>query len=489
MKKGTLWRLFLLGTFLIGVVMYAAVTSRYKNDEEWIQAEPTWGATPTQVVITATPVATQEITPPPLNLKGRTYVFSEMDEETARNWRNPGNAYDEAYYDMIGMYESEYDFKIEVKGSEAAPEEYLAMIRASILEDKPAGDIISVNASQAVSLLTDPSGNLLLAYNDIPGGDAINTKWSRGVSELLTVNGKTYGVCNKANAGVGLYFNKAKLRAAGIDTDALYQLQNSGQWDWEAFLSTFGTLFSDKCGTPDCYLLSADAKLTYSALLSNGTFVITKDDRDLLQVNTEAKEVSEALAFVHKLFESGVIYAPSQTAESSRQAFLDGKTAMIIEDMTFLDTLAEQDQIEYGFISFPHGPSAASQLNFFIYGENPVYVIPNCESSREKAEETVFVYQCYSDFPLMFDYGEEDAKLTNRFRYKLEKHLDEASCKTIYKLMYDYPVSVNNSELIADFPQAWAAEVIASDDYRSILNANKGLWEEQVSRFNACFTE
>ncbi len=43
--------------------------------------------------------------------------------------------------------------------------------------------------------------------------------------------------------------------------------------------------------------------------------------------------------------------------------------------------------------------------------------------------------------------------------------------------------------MIADFPQAWAAEVIASDDYRSILNANKGLWEEQVSRFNACFTE
>ncbi|MBO4325475.1 MAG: extracellular solute-binding protein [Lachnospiraceae bacterium] len=488
MDNKNLLRLFLFGSLVIAIVMYAIVTSRYK-DSPGVMIEPTWGATPTRALI-ATPTAVQtEITPPPMNLKGRTYVFSEMDEETARNWRNSGSAYDEAYYDMIGMYESEYDFKIEVKGSEAAPEEYLAMIRASILEDKPAGDIISVNASQAVSLLTDPSGNLLLAYNDIPGGDAINTKWSRGVSELLTVNGKTYGVYNKANAGVGLYFNKAKLRAAGIDTDALYELQNSRQWDWEAFLSTFGTLFSDKCGTPDCYLLSADAKLTYSALLSNGTFVITKDDRDLLQVNTEAKEVSEALAFVHKLFESGVIYAPSQTAESSRQAFLDGKTAMIIEDMTFLDTLAEQDRIEYGFISFPHGPSAASQLNFFIYGENPVYVIPNCESSREKAEETVFVYQCYSDFPLMFDYGEEDAKMKNRFRYKLEKYLDEASCKTIYNLMYDYPVSVNNSELIADFPQAWAAEAVLSDDAAGILSANKALWEEQVSRFNACFTE
>ena len=96
MDNKNLLRLFLFGSLVIAIVMYAIVTSRYK-DSPGVMIEPTCGATPTRAVI-ATPTAVQtEITPPPMNLKGRTYVFSEMDEETARNWRNPGNAYDEAY--------------------------------------------------------------------------------------------------------------------------------------------------------------------------------------------------------------------------------------------------------------------------------------------------------------------------------------------------------------------------------------------------------
>ncbi len=110
------------------------------------------------------------------------------------------------------------------------------------------------------------------------------------------------GICEPRT---GVFFNKAVLKAAGIDPDTIYEAQKNGTWTWEMFDSLIAKVTDidpdDRLSSDNVYGLVADqGSLAEALITSNGSSLVALEDGEFVNKLSDPKTVA-ALKYANKL--------------------------------------------------------------------------------------------------------------------------------------------------------------------------------------------
>ena len=205
----------------------------------------------------------------------------------------------------------------------------------------------------------------IVAFDDLIDG-AEDEAWLNGFYPALMANGqiegKTWGVPFQRSTIVA-YYNKDMFRAAGLDAE-------KAPSSWEELVSMGKTLTND-----DAYGLMIPSTgypywMFQALAIQNGKEVMS-DDGASTYFNDEA--VVETLDFWKSLsVEHGIM--PEGTVEwgTLRQAFLEGKTAMMWHSTGNLTAVKNNAQFDFGVAMLPGNVRLGSPTgggNFYVFKE------------------------------------------------------------------------------------------------------------------------
>lgn len=203
----------------------------------------------------------------------------------------------------------------------------------------------------------------IVAFDDLIDG-AEDEAWLNGFYPALMANGqiegKTWGVPFQRSTIVA-YYNKDMFRAAGLDAE-------KAPSSWEELVSMGKTLTND-----DAYGLMIPSTgypywMFQALAIQNGKEVMS-DDGASTYFNDEA--VVETLDFWKSLsVEHGIM--PEGTVEwgTLRQAFLEGKTAMMWHSTGNLTAVKNNAQFDFGVAKLPGNVRLGSPTgggNFYVF--------------------------------------------------------------------------------------------------------------------------
>lgn len=477
MKHGK--KTILVLTVAAWILVGAACGKEAKEQEPTPTVPPT--AVPTQE---PTPDPTPVPTEPPRDLGGLEVVL--CDTYSGDNWDTAYNSYLETFYDMFHKAEQEHNFKFKRKGIGGWGDQYADAVSLSIIDDKPLGYIFSMDSRFISSFVTK---GLALDVSQAKSVNWDDDKWNQGILEVMKVNGGTYGFSCDRSGGAGLWINKDLLRQLNVDPNLIYDLQKEGQWNWEKFLELCGSLTKDtnNDGKYDTWAVCGqEYQIVYSALLSNGTFVINKNEAGLLSVNADDPAVAEAMDFIQKLKDSE--YLMKKKKDDSwdwyRAAFNNGQAVMRIETLSGLSGEQYGLGFEYGFVTFPYGPKAGKNVNAEYLAT--IYFVPNTTATKEKMDDIMYVYNWYTTEP--------DGSSTPTFdKWKNTysgwfKEGDRSLSETLSTLFIDSETVMPATTLIPDFlNDSWTMDLINGKSYQDVLSTSTPRWEGQVNIFNSQF--
>ena len=430
---------------------------------------------------------------PGIDLGGLTVTLA--DWWSPENWDRPNNQYETMFFDMLHEAEEQNHFSFVRRNTGFGYEDHAAKVAETIRNNEPAGSVIAVRLSDIGTLLRD---GLLL---DVSGSGSIDLKddfkwrYHNGATDLLCINGKQYGLDWEENEpGLGIYFNKELLKEAGLDPELPYNLQKPNfeagtterSWTWEEFLALCEQLKTGK--TSDTVTLAGvDAEVVFGALLSDGTNVIEKAENGLLTVNGDDPAVKEALTFAKELKDRE--YLTSMTTEECKQAFLEGKVAVLIAEGWMSSYFLENEDLDWGYACFPYGPSQGKLTSIIL--NDDVFFIPNCESCSSNADEILFAFDRYTDHPECMDgdsyYAHNGWASKYDWKFKDERSIAETLMMMLGK-DYDLPLAMNAAVLLADFDTSWATELLNGGAVDEILQKNIPNWLAKVQDFNKNFS-
>lgn len=395
-------------------------------------------------------------------------------------WNVPRNHYQEAFWEMQNqaMKNHNYTFKRVANGEwrETWPEEYLA----GISENNPMGQIVTFDSRWVASLITTGA---FLDVSKLPSVDWSDRKYNQAVLEVMSYNGGIYGFASGMEPRTGVFFNKALFKDAGVSEDFPYELQATGNWDFENFKNLCRKLTRDtnNDGVTDVYGVTGQNTIFFTGLLmANDTFIIELQDGKLV-MNAQNRKVLEALNFGNDIIREGY-FQPQGDAEWDyfKTGFYEGRAAMFVEESYACDNInAQAPDLDYGFVNIPKGPSAQDYVA--ICREN-ILVMPNCERVRTVADDIAFVYDIYTDIPE--DYREDDqswkGNLANRFKDR--RSVNETCNWMINK--WDQCMSAPDV-YISGFSPDWLYDLGNGRAPQETIEAYSVEWQTQVEEFNA----
>jgi ABC-type glycerol-3-phosphate transport system substrate-binding protein len=482
-------------TILCCILSLAACDGKGQNDGKGQKSDSVTEAATKEP--TAEPSRQEEIpspTPTPdIDLGGLTVTLA--DWWTPENWDKPNSQYETMFFDMLYEAEEQNHFSFVRRNTGFGYEEYATKVAETIRNNDPAGSVITVRLSDIGTLLRD---GLLL---DVSGSGSIDLKddckWRHrnGATDLLCINGKQYGLdWEQSEPGLGIYFNKELLKKAGVDPELPYNLQKPNfkagttgrSWTWEEFLALCEQLKTGK--TSDVVTLAGvDAEVVFGVLLSDGTNVIEKTENGLLAVNGDDPAVKEALTFAKELKDRG--YFTSMTPEECKQAFLEGKVAVLIAEERMSSYFLANEDLDWGYACFPYGPSQGKLTSIIL--DDDVYFVPNCGSCSGKADEILFVFDRYTDHPECMDgdsyYAHDGWMAKYDWKFKDERAIIETLMMMLGEDS-DIPIAMNDTVLLANFDTSWATELLNGGAVDEILQKNIPNWLAKVQDFNKNFS-
>ena len=467
--------------------MFAAIACGKKDEKT--EATPT----PSQA---ATQQATQEVTPTeaPRDLKGLEVTL--IDWWSGDDWDNANNAYQEAFYDMLHQAEKDHNFSFKRQNAGFDwGDAYKEGVALSITNNEPIGSIVTMDNRWIAALM---GAGQFLDVSKYPSVDWNDTKWNQAVKEVMSVNGGIYGFAYGAEARTGVFFNKAIFKQLGVDVNLPYDLQKEGKWSWDEFLKLCKDLTKDtnNDGVIDIYAVAGqDYLVSYGALQSNGTFVITKDSTGLLKVNADDPAVLAALNFVRTLHDDGYFMPTPGTpgdGESGwtwdwfRPAFNEGKTAMRIEEEWVDTQQLTGTGIDFGFVTFPYGPNVGKAVS--IIRENILFV-PSCEKTKSVADDIIYAYNWYCSIPEGYENDDARWKANYDWKFEDERAVDETiriMVVTGKQYMYDATLIPNFSDAWSG-GDGWSGELENGKTASELLESWTPTWQTLVDDFNAKF--
>jgi len=311
-------------------------------------------------------------------------------------------------------------------------------------------------------------------------------KWNKFTMDLMTTQGKVYGVATYApEPRQCLYFNKRVLEDAGIDPEEVYDLQASGDWTWDAFTGMMDKIQkdTDNDGTPDIYGMTGSNMDMYmvAVFANNGSFMDVDENSHLyISVNDNTLE---AMQWAKDTWEK---YAYKQPEDGQwdyykaawKQGFCGFYMYQTYGGFNDNSEMADMED-EWGCVAFPKGPKGDKYVH--ISSDNTV-VIPNANYTEEEIKKMTFAFDVMND--LTPGYDGEDHWVGNKYMYTDDRAVDET-----YAMLREYDHTVitetmrvgkNNDVLGQDF--LWN---LGSSTPAELLEAKTPSWEGLIKDYNA----
>ncbi|MDE5950577.1 MAG: extracellular solute-binding protein, partial [Acetatifactor sp.] len=199
--------------------------------------------------------------------------------------------------------------------------------------------------------------------------DFSEAKWRGdvGVHTLMSRGNSIYAMYGEnTEPRTGIYFNKRLLEEAGIDPNKPYELQESGDWTWDALVDLCAQVQrdTDSDGVIDVYALTQnDSVFINNAVYSNGGDYVSRENDEYVY-KLESDETIEALTWaVDTLNQYKLPYPEGANWDYYVQAFLNGEAVFCAEDVYKAGGDFATMQDDFGFVCFPKGPKVSDYTN------------------------------------------------------------------------------------------------------------------------------
>ncbi len=331
---------------------------------------------------------------PDVDLGGMTLILGDWWSPATYEEDDPMTAWDQMVLDYHHEVESELNFTFNQIGLQNQGE-YNSVLINSFINNDPACHLFWGKAENIVSMA---SQGLLYDLSTLDAFDLTEEKWPDVITDYFTVNGKVYAArADVDEPRTGVFFNKRLLEDAGIDPDLPYDLQESGEWTWEAFESLCAQLTQDynSDGVTDIYGLADNPSSNLKAgVYSNGAMFVTKDESGKFVDGTTDPKFLEGMEWAVGLYESGYVKmkASGDNWDHYYYDFIEGRAAMLMAEYWITNSYLKQMGDDYGYVMMPAGPNGTMGT--------PMYPTPICIPAcldKETANKVAAAYDAWTD--------------------------------------------------------------------------------------------
>lgn len=274
-----------------------------------------------------------------VDLGGRALKFANNWDMTPEG----GTEYGDLTVEYFEKVQEKYNVSVEYV---VVPfEEKVNQLTTSILAGEPFADLVSLDSTQAAQLIQQ---DYLIPLDDIL--DLNTIKMSDAQKQMYTIDGKVYMFGHQLNQSGGMYYNKTMFEQSGLPDP--YELQQKGEWTWEAMLEA-----AKKLTTGDTYGLSADPNLLMEYLIAtNDAYLLNPET---YEVELDSENAMEALEFMYALYNEHKVIKPNEgnNWEDPRNYFTEGLVGMTQGWVWEAEGRADTP-FEWGYVFWPKGPKA-----------------------------------------------------------------------------------------------------------------------------------
>ncbi len=346
------------------------------------------------------------------------------------------NAVNAALAERIAYVEENYNCTIEFVD---LGDDYIDDYTNTVLAGDPIVDIGYAITTTVLPNLIE--GGIVYPISDLDTIDLSEYKWRQDVVDAGYYKGKYYTmVLADPEIRYGIFWNKTLFDENGLPD--LYELYDSGNWNWETFkdVAMQANIDKDNDGTIDIYGFNARADLAWCYLYSNEAYIAEKTDSGMtLDLNNP--RVMEALT-AYQDFASTVDYRSIDWSvddwNSLILSFENGTSMMCLEEFWISYSYLNDMSDSWGWVPFPKGNSAE---DYSCYGkENGCRVILN---GVEDPEEVALVYD------LITDITDSEEEFNDLLEDQLENWCDDM--ETMENVSYIYQNGISRINWINGF--------------------------------------
>ena len=312
--------------------------------------------------------------------------------------------------------------------------------------------------------------------------DFTETKFQRNkLHEQYSVGGRTYAMNGEySEPRCGMFFNRTLLEEAGINPDAIYDMQKNGTWTWDAWTDMMDKVQKDIDGDGNIDIWGFDANYgvpLMAAIYSNdGEVVGMKNGKYTYEL--ESPETMEAMEWFADCLTKYVLERPEFAQwDYYKEAFINGECAFMPDEAYCggINGFLEKMEDDIGFVMFPKGPQASDYVNCW---NNNIYVIPGCYNA-DRAWKIAFAYDIYTnDIPGYENYFDDsyykdmviddrakeetipmmikkgmityhsvicDLELGSPFMWKFKKDMEEMPCDIVENIRDTYKACIDEA--------------------------------------------
>ncbi len=254
--------------------------------------------------------------------------------------------------------EVEKKYNVKIQYINVPFNEMVQKVTSTALSGEPFADLIRLEHRWIPGLLAGGYLKPLDDFLQVTREDVL----PKTVQLLGTFNGKLYGFNDSANESGGLFYNKTMFKREGLPDP--YELQQKGEWTWDAFLDAAKKLTKDTNGDgkPDQFGLGADPTILANYLIhSNDGKVV---DAETGEVAFDSPNAIEAYEFMADLYNKHKVIKPNEgnNWEDPRKYFTQGKVGMT-QGWVWEGPDRKQNMTdEWGYVFFPKGPKASDYV-------------------------------------------------------------------------------------------------------------------------------
>ena len=319
--------------------------------------------------------------------------------------------------------------------------------------------------------------------------DLSKDKWVAADLEMMTKDGKVYGVHAGKEPRSCLYVNKRVLEEAGIDWNEIYDHQANGTWTWDVWKTYLDKVQKDvdNDGIIDVWGLTGSGdELANALVFSNNATYFDWEDGKLVNATTR-QECIDALQFRKDLGDNYMAPQPEGSNWDWFKAYFKQNPVGFYIGQTWeaYNPTSEMDDMEddWGCVMVPMGPNATTLVAMAC---DNIYGIPNVydEETSLKLQQ---IYDLYTDPTPGAD---PDAAITSKYvKCSDERAVDE----TYAMMMEDEHICVNRTYLLGSTNDILGPSllwgVLQSNTVAEALESAAPFWQDKLDVFNGVKTQ
>lgn len=293
--------------------------------------------------------------------KGKTFTIVSTYLPSKRS----GNMdlYAELFLERVEEVEKELGCEIKIINSVYPSIDWLApQIRAG----KKVADLLHVEMREFVPLV---SAGYVKAWSDIPGVNVKDSNFNQGITQVSTINGKTYGVSMLKPEEVRYcgVINKTLLKKYGVDPDEIYKKIDNGTWTFDALLE-----YAQKIQKNTAFkgmAIDADPSYLIEILMAaNNGRIVTMDAKGNATATYNSANVREAAQYMYDLVHTYNLYNPKKwqaDPQAGPDRFVKGNVAFLFDESWVVAKKIKQNvkNFDYGMIMLPKGSKSTGYVS------------------------------------------------------------------------------------------------------------------------------